>query len=91
MTGSGNSGLPVNGYPAKFRDVGNNPNIPELIVVGAVDVNGERSSKSNFANYVTVYAPGKSLGEPGGGGAISCASSVGTISTLRAGTSLCKL
>lgn len=49
---SGNRGVPVNGYPAMFGDSTNNPYIPELIVVGAVDNFGVESPFSDTANYV---------------------------------------
>ena len=91
ITGSGNGGGVVNGYPALFRDPTVTPNIPEILVVGSVDVLGTLSTNSKSADYVTVYAPGRSRGIPFGPEAISCASSVGTIASPKDGTSICKL
>lgn len=99
ITGSGNSPGLVNGYPALFRDPTTNPHIPELLVVGGVDIRGLWWPSSRRADYVTVYAPGWSSGggpAPGDPTAIQCASSDlntngGTgIVSIKDGTSLCK-
>jgi hypothetical protein len=86
VTGSGNAnGAPVDGYPALYRDPSSSVQVPDLLVVGAVDNTGLVWLKSQPAagnvyvgSYVEVYAPGVD---------ISCANSAGG-SKLAFGTSL---
>ncbi|MCR4585681.1 MAG: S8 family serine peptidase [Lachnospiraceae bacterium] len=49
-------------YPASFTQV---------IAVGAVDANGEKTARSSFGDWVDVAAPGYQLYAPSGRGAVS--------------------
>lgn len=57
VTGAGNSGQTEAGiqiYPARFLGDGA---LPNLIVVGATDSNCRHASFTNYADWMTTYAP----------------------------------
>jgi hypothetical protein len=58
-------GRPINRYPALFQQ----PNpygsaIPNLIVVGSTDINGYESDFSQYADWMTTFAPGEAVNTP---------------------------
>jgi hypothetical protein len=57
VVAAGNEGKKEDGisqYPAKFLEEGS---LPNLIVVGATDVNCRRAMLSSHADWMTTYAP----------------------------------
>ena len=59
VTGAGNTGEPLDGWPALFAEPqGSTPLVSELLVVGAVDTLGFRYIASQTGQSVLVYAPG---------------------------------
>jgi len=68
VTGSGNSGVPVDGYPALFGSAAAEPYIPNLIIAGGIGeqynaaneidyLRGCRYRRSQTAGYVNINAP----------------------------------
>jgi hypothetical protein len=57
VTGSGNSAVPVDGYPGLYGDPNSAVAVPQLLVVGGVDKTGGLYSKSQTASWVTLFAP----------------------------------
>ncbi len=85
ITGAGNEGRDrLDGWPALWAEPYRNgpPDIPELLVIGAVDANGILAVKSQIGQSVGLYAPGER--------GTSCAALGGGIKTS-AGTSICML
>lgn len=57
---SGNPRTNIDTYPAMFGNPNapNNQYIQNLIVVGAVDIYGQRTAFSQLGDYIATYAPG---------------------------------
>ena len=58
VTATGNTPGYPQGYPALFGDPDNANHIPDLIVTGAVQSDGQTYDAYCMADWVTVYAPG---------------------------------
>lgn len=86
VTGAGNEPNIINGYPALYRSPTSDVQVPDLLVVGAVDSTGlvwwrtQQPEEGVYTgSYVEVYAPGSQ---------VSCATSVGGIKPTGEGTSI---
>ncbi|EGC45360.1 exo-beta-1,3-glucanase [Histoplasma capsulatum var. duboisii H88] len=54
----------IDGYPALFGLPGNQYYIPNIIVVGSTDVHGHMSDFSQYADWMTTFAPGDDVWIP---------------------------
>ncbi|PGG96344.1 hypothetical protein GX51_07874 [Blastomyces parvus] len=54
----------INTFPALFAQPGTEYYIPNIIVVGATDIHGHQASFSQYANWMTTFAPGEDVWIP---------------------------